>query len=116
MERVSSPEQLGDYIRVTSPGMWMVMGAVVLLLASGSLVNLFAPLLIDTDGVLFGSDAALQPLAYLCGRAVHPVQSWATKADEEKIREFLESPRYEELKNQLENRKYDPSGINQFLG
>lgn len=33
MERVSSPEQLDDYIRVTSPGMWMVMGAVVLLLA-----------------------------------------------------------------------------------
>lgn len=53
MERVSSPEQLGDYIRVTSPGMWMVMGAVVLLLASGSLVNLFAPLLIDTAMMVF---------------------------------------------------------------
>lgn len=32
MERVSSPEQLGDYIRVTNPGIWATLGAVVILL------------------------------------------------------------------------------------
>ncbi|HBA50823.1 MAG TPA: hypothetical protein DCZ91_24115 [Lachnospiraceae bacterium] len=33
MKRISSPEQLDDYIKVTGTGMWMVMGAVILLLA-----------------------------------------------------------------------------------
>ena len=33
LERVSSPEQLQDYMRVTSPAMWMVLGAVIVLLA-----------------------------------------------------------------------------------
>lgn len=32
IERVSSPEQLNDYIRVTSPGIWLTLGAVILLL------------------------------------------------------------------------------------
>ena len=32
MERVSSPEQLNDYIRVTSPSVWIVLIALVVLL------------------------------------------------------------------------------------
>ena len=32
MERVSSPEQLNDYIRVTNPGIWAVLAAVIILL------------------------------------------------------------------------------------
>ena len=34
MERVSSPEQLSDYLHVTSPAIWIVLAAVILLLAS----------------------------------------------------------------------------------
>ena len=37
MDRISSPEQLTDYLRVTTPGVWIVLAAVVLLL-SGLLV------------------------------------------------------------------------------
>lgn len=33
LERISSPEQLGDYLRVTSAGIWVVLVAVILLLA-----------------------------------------------------------------------------------
>ena len=33
VERVSSPEQLQDYMRVTNPGIWMVLAAVIALLA-----------------------------------------------------------------------------------
>lgn len=33
MERVSSPEQLDDYIRVTNPSIWIALWAVVFLLA-----------------------------------------------------------------------------------
>lgn len=33
VERISSPEQLQDYMRVTNPGVWMVLAAVIVLLA-----------------------------------------------------------------------------------
>ena len=33
LERVSSPEQMDDYIRVTSPGVWLVLAAAIALLA-----------------------------------------------------------------------------------
>ena len=33
IERVSSPEELNDYIRVTSPSVWLVLAALILLLA-----------------------------------------------------------------------------------
>ncbi len=37
LDRVSSPDQLNDYIRVTKPGVWLALAAVMLLL-SGILV------------------------------------------------------------------------------
>ena len=33
LDRVSSPEQMNDYIRVTHPGVWLPLGAIALLLA-----------------------------------------------------------------------------------
>lgn len=33
IDRVSSPEQLSDYLRVTSPAVWVVLAAVILLVA-----------------------------------------------------------------------------------
>ena len=33
LERISSPEQLTDYLRVTTPGIWVILVAVILLLA-----------------------------------------------------------------------------------
>lgn len=32
IERISSPEEIDEYMRVTTPSMWLVLGAVVLLL------------------------------------------------------------------------------------
>ncbi len=32
MDRISSPEQLQDYMRVTNPGIWMVLAAVIAIL------------------------------------------------------------------------------------
>ncbi|MBQ6376209.1 MAG: hypothetical protein IJJ52_01080 [Lachnospiraceae bacterium] len=37
LDRISSPDQLTDYLRVTNPGVWAVLAAVILLL-SGMLV------------------------------------------------------------------------------
>ena len=33
LERISTPEQLTDYLRVTNPGIWVILLAVILLLA-----------------------------------------------------------------------------------
>ena len=33
LDRISSPEQLTEYLRVTNPGIWVVLAAVILLLA-----------------------------------------------------------------------------------
>ncbi len=32
IERVSSPEQLNDYIRVTNPGIWIILSSIIVLL------------------------------------------------------------------------------------
>ena len=32
LERVSSPEQLNDYVKVSSPGIWIILAAVIVLL------------------------------------------------------------------------------------
>ncbi len=32
LDRISSPEELGETLRVTSPGVWMILAAVILLL------------------------------------------------------------------------------------
>jgi len=31
LDRISSPEQLNDYIRVANPGIWMILAAVIIL-------------------------------------------------------------------------------------
>ncbi len=43
MKRISSPEQLTDYLRVTSPGIWIILSAVIALL-----VGFFVWMAVDT--------------------------------------------------------------------
>lgn len=33
IEKITSPEQINDYIRVSNPSVWMVLAAVIVLLA-----------------------------------------------------------------------------------
>lgn len=44
MEKMSSPEQLNDYIRVSNPGVWMVLVAVVVLLVGMCVWGIFGRL------------------------------------------------------------------------
>lgn len=44
MERFSSPEQLNDYIRVSTPGIWMVLVSMMLLLAGVCVWGIFGRL------------------------------------------------------------------------
>lgn len=44
IERVSSPEQLNDYIRVSNPGIWMILAAVISLLIGVCVWGIFGHL------------------------------------------------------------------------
>ena len=44
LDRVSNPEQLNDYIRVTNPSVWMIMCAVILLLTGVCVWGVFGQL------------------------------------------------------------------------
>ena len=44
MDRMSSPEQLNDYIKVTNPGVWMALAAIVILLIGVCVWGVFGTL------------------------------------------------------------------------
>ena len=44
VDRMSSPEQLNDYIKVTNPGVWMALAAIVILLVGVCVWGVFGTL------------------------------------------------------------------------
>ena len=56
LDRISSPEQLNDYIRVSSPGIWLLLAAVIVLLigigvwATFGNIESFVPVCAVSDG------------------------------------------------------------------
>lgn len=44
IDRVSSPEQLNDYVRVSNPGVWMVLAAMIVLLVGVCVWGVFGRL------------------------------------------------------------------------
>lgn len=44
IDRMSSPEQLNDYIKVTNPGVWMALAAIVILLVGVCVWGVFGTL------------------------------------------------------------------------
>lgn len=59
LERAKDPEQLDDYIRVTSPGVWMILAVVILLLVGFLVWGLF--------GTIEDGGTAHHPIAMLFG-------------------------------------------------
>ena len=51
LERISSPEQLTDYLKVTNPGIWALLAAVIVLLAGLFVWSMMGELETLTDGV-----------------------------------------------------------------
>ncbi len=53
VERISSPEQLNDYVRVSNPAVWMILAAVAFILAGVCVWGIFGRLetVINTVGV-----------------------------------------------------------------
>ena len=51
LDKVSSPEQLNDYIRVTTPSVWLVLAALVVLLVGMLAWSIFGTVeATETDG------------------------------------------------------------------
>ena len=49
LERVTSPEQLDDYIRVTTPSVWMILFAMLILIAGTLFWAVFGKIQINTE-------------------------------------------------------------------
>lgn len=61
IERITSPEQLNDYIKVTTPSVWLVLIAILLLLGGGLVWGVFGKVQIHTDSGI----EAVAPIEYL---------------------------------------------------
>ena len=63
IERVSSPEQLNDYIKVTTPSIWVILLAVAVLLIGLLVWSIFGEIRVNTaQGV-----EIMSPISYLIG-------------------------------------------------
>lgn len=62
IERVSSPEALNDYIRVTSPSVWIVLLAIVLLLAGMLAWSIFGRIEVHDED---GATQEIAPITYV---------------------------------------------------
>lgn len=53
MQKITSPEQMNDYIRVSNPSVWMILAAVIVLLAGVCVWGVFGHLdtVLQTGGV-----------------------------------------------------------------
>ena len=53
MERITSPEQMNDYIRVSNPSVWMLLAAVIVLLIGVCVWGAFGHLdtVVQTGGI-----------------------------------------------------------------
>ncbi len=63
LEAVESPESLNDYLRVTSPGVWLVLSAVIMLLIGAILWGIFGR--ITTTGTYAVSARESQTVCYV---------------------------------------------------
>ena len=62
LERISSPEQLTDYLKVTNIGVWVILAAVIILLAGLLVWSMVGNLETITDGVAVVKDGQKQRL------------------------------------------------------
>lgn len=62
IDRVSSPEKLDDYIRVTKPSVWMTLAAVGVLLVGTIVWGIFGELTIHDDD---GTTKTVAPISFI---------------------------------------------------
>lgn len=70
LERLESPEKLNDYLRVTSPGVWLVLETVIVLLIGVCIWGVFGTIQATTQAAVVtqdGKSTCLVPAAALQG-------------------------------------------------
>ena len=61
LERISAPEQLNDYIKVTKPSVWVVLIATILLIAGALVWAIFGKIEVNTEN----GTKTVAPISYL---------------------------------------------------
>ena len=62
IDKVSSPEKLDDYIKVTTPSVWITLAAVILLIVGALIWGIFGELTVHEDD---GSARKVAPITYI---------------------------------------------------
>ena len=69
LERISSPEQINDYIRVITPGMWILLIVIILLVIAGITWGLCVTLTVtDVNSAGEVVKSTVSPISYVIGR------------------------------------------------
>ena len=58
LERLENPEKLNDYLRVTSPGVWLVLAAVIVLLVGTVIWGIFGTIKATAQAAIVTEDGA----------------------------------------------------------
>ena len=70
IERIESPEKLNDYLRVTSPGVWLVLAAVIVMLVGVCIWGVFGRIQATVPAAIVtqdGESVCMVPMAALEG-------------------------------------------------
>ena len=62
IDKVSSPEKLDDYIRVTTPSVWIVLIAIVMLLVGGIVWSVFGEVEVHNAN---GTTETVAPITFI---------------------------------------------------
>lgn len=73
LDKISSPDQINDYIRVSNPGIWMVLLAVILILAGICVWGIFGHL--DTKVEAVGVSEAGNVICYVQEKDIQDVKA-----------------------------------------
>lgn len=61
LERISSPDKINDYIKTTTPGIWIVLIAVLLILAGAIVWSVFGRITVNTPS----GSKTVAPVTYI---------------------------------------------------
>ena len=91
LDRISSPEQLNDYIHVTNPGVWLIMSAVIILLTGVCVWSIFGRL--DTTVSVGAVTEQNQTICYVKESDIQSVElGMPVRIDEQEYRIYDISP------------------------
>ena len=62
IDKISSPEKLDDYIKVTKPSVWITLIAIVLLLAGAVVWSIFGEVVIHNED---GTTETVAPITFI---------------------------------------------------